>query len=112
MDTIKRKQNILKAVLLLRKVNRYTSKEEQIDEVNSWFEKGYMTDAGLQDWISALKEPDPRDSWTQDQLDEYYDNLGNEEYNFEQKYCPSCTGADYGPSNPWDAPGMSVHDFI
>lgn len=23
----------------------------------------------------------------------------------------SCTG-DYGPSNPWDAPGMSISDFL
>ncbi len=27
-------------------------------------------------------------------------------------YTPSATRGDYGPSNPWDAPGMSVHDFI
>ena len=25
---------------------------------------------------------------------------------------PSSTGRDYSPSNPWDAPGMSVRDFI
>ena len=25
---------------------------------------------------------------------------------------PSSTGSDYGPSHPWDAPGMSVSDFI
>ena len=25
---------------------------------------------------------------------------------------PSSTGGDYSPSNPWDAPGMSVSDFI
>ena len=24
----------------------------------------------------------------------------------------SCTNGDYSPSNPWDAPGMSVRDFI
>ena len=27
-------------------------------------------------------------------------------------YCPSSTGGDYSPSNPWDAPGMSIKDFI
>ena len=27
-------------------------------------------------------------------------------------YCPSSTAGDYGPGNPWDAPGMSVRDFI
>ena len=24
----------------------------------------------------------------------------------------SCTAGDYSPSNPWDAPGMSIKDFI
>ena len=26
--------------------------------------------------------------------------------------CPSSTNRDYGPGNPWDAPGMSIRDFI
>lgn len=35
-----------------------------------------------------------------------------EECDEEEYYTPSCTAGDYGPSNPWDAPGMSIHDFI
>lgn len=27
-------------------------------------------------------------------------------------YVPSSTNGDYSPSNPWDAPGMSIKDFI
>ncbi len=30
----------------------------------------------------------------------------------EEEYTPSSTGGDYSPSNPWDAPGMSMRDFI
>ena len=30
----------------------------------------------------------------------------------DNEYCPSATNGDYSPSNPWDAPGMSVRDFI
>ncbi len=30
----------------------------------------------------------------------------------EEHYTPSATNGDYGPSNPWDAPGMSIRDFI
>ena len=30
----------------------------------------------------------------------------------EEHCCPSATAGDYGPGNPWDAPGMSVMDFI
>ena len=30
----------------------------------------------------------------------------------EEEYIPSSSAGDYGPGNPWDAPGMSVSDFI
>lgn len=38
-----------------------------------------------------------------------------EEYldpDYDDHYTPSATAGDYSPSNPWDAPGMSIHDFI
>jgi len=34
------------------------------------------------------------------------------EQSYDDKYCPSSTKRDYSPSNPWDAPGMSIRDFI
>ena len=30
----------------------------------------------------------------------------------DEEYVPSAENGDYGPSNPWDAPGCSIHDFI
>ena len=45
--------------------------------------------------------PDPAETCT-----EY------EERTEEEDRCPSSTMRDYGPSNPWDAPGMSIRDFI
>ena len=30
----------------------------------------------------------------------------------ESEYTPSATTRDYSPGNPWDAPGMSISDFI
>ena len=30
----------------------------------------------------------------------------------DDEYVPSSTNGDYSPSNPWDAPGMSIRDFI
>ena len=35
-----------------------------------------------------------------------------EDAEWEDEYTPSCTAGDYSPGNPWDAPGMSIHDFI
>lgn len=34
------------------------------------------------------------------------------EWEPEDEYTPSATAGDYSPSNPWNAPGMSVSDFI
>ena len=34
------------------------------------------------------------------------------DYDEEDRYIRSSTYRDYGPSNPWDAPGMSAKDFI
>lgn len=66
---MERKLKILKAVLLLRRVNRYQSKEEtEFEETPEIVEE-------------------------------------------EQRYT-SCTAHDYSPSHPWDAPGMSIQDFI
>jgi hypothetical protein len=31
---------------------------------------------------------------------------------FEADYTPSAENGDYSPSNPWDAPGMKMSDFI
>ena len=36
----------------------------------------------------------------------------NEEEYDEEEYYSSSTYGDYSPSNPWDAPGMSIRDFI
>lgn len=41
----------------------------------------------------------------------------NPSYDYEEeeddyRYTPSATARDYGPGNPWDAPGMSIRDFI
>ncbi len=93
---MERKLKILKAVLLLRRVNRYQSKEEQIAEA----EKHY-TDKQLDEWIEMLKHPEDEP-----------ESEGELEYINEEPRHSSCTERDYSPSNPWDAPGMSVRDFI
>ena len=36
----------------------------------------------------------------------------SEEEEYEEEYCPSSTNGDYSPSCPWNAPGMSIKDFI
>jgi hypothetical protein len=43
-------------------------------------------------------------------LEEYLEVL--KEMLDDYEYTPSSTNGDYSPSNPWDAPGMSIRDFI
>lgn len=93
---MERKLKILKAVLLLRRVNRHQSKEEQIAEA----EKHY-TDQQLDEWIEMLKHQEDEPEFDEEP-----------EYHNEEIQHSSCTERDYSPSNPWDAPGMSVKDFI
>lgn len=115
MKKIPREQLVLKAVLLLRKVgNKSTTKEEQLQEVKDWFTNGYMTDLSLQEWIDGLKEeltktPEQREAESEDFLEKLCEAEAEQarqemESFYEEK--------SYGPSNPWDAPGMSIHDFI
>ena len=40
------------------------------------------------------------------------DSYDEDDELFEEEYIPSSTRRDYGPSNPWDAPGMKISDFI
>ena len=93
---MERKLKILKAVLLLRRVNRYQSKEEQIAEADK-----YYSDETLDEWIEYLKKPEEEPEF--EEVPEIVE---------EERRYTSCTAHDYSPSNPWDAPGMSIKDFI
>ena len=44
----------------------------------------------------------------------HYENSYKEDGSKHKKedYISSATNGDYSPSNPWDAPGMSIKDFI
>ena len=41
---------------------------------------------------------------------DYWVEEDNDEHHYH--YTPSAENGDYSPSNPWDAPGMSMKDFI
>lgn len=40
------------------------------------------------------------------------DGIRSEDEENDEEYVPSAENGDYSPGNPWDAPGMSIHDFI
>ena len=57
------------------------------------------------DYLDSIDEPDLSRIWdlTESELERrgYYDEC-----------IPSAENGDYSPSNPWDAPGMKISDFI
>ena len=56
----------------------------------------------------------PFDAWYAEDC-RFHCGLGvdeDEDEDEDEEYVPSSTHGDYGPSNPWDAPGMSASDFI
>lgn len=93
---MERKLKILKAVLLLRRINRHQPKEKQIADA----EKHY-TDEQLDEWIEMLKHPEDASEFEEEP-----------KYRSKKFQHASCTNHDYSPSHPWDAPGMSIRDFI
>ena len=78
-----------------------------IGETNEGVEYAY--DPGHPDWKlnakGAINYPFVDSAWYSD--DPWY---GAEED--DDDYTSSATAGDYSPSNPWDAPGMSIYDFI
>ena len=113
-------QKILKAVLMLRRCgNTYLSKEEQIAEQKEWLEMDPGYADRFDDWIDSLREelaktPEQREDESRRFCEELAEMEAEQLYRelHGDHYCPSCTVGDYGPGNPWDAPGMSIHDFI
>jgi hypothetical protein len=75
---------------------------------------GYMVldEVGLhkKNWINKEARDEYLSEWAFE-LDEELGALAAE-FISEERYTPSSTAGDYSPGNPWDAPGMSVKDFI
>lgn len=100
LHKVSRKELLVHAVLLLRTVNKYESKEKQLQYFST------LSNDELIDYITHFHDPQPDMDDIRDDTWEY------SEYDFYGNYWPSCTNGDYSPGNPWDAPGMSIHDFI
>ena len=78
-------------------------KAELFDNAITWIWE-HTENFGADAYKSALKEV----GYTKEEIIEELTSC-----NFDdEEYIPSSTNGDYSPSNPWDAPGMSIKDFI
>ncbi len=94
---VSRRELVLHAVLLVRTINKHMSKERDLELYEN------LTDAELIDYIEHFYDPQPETNW---------EELCAAEADYNERCTPCATCRDYGPSNPWDAPGMSINDFI
>ena len=79
--------------------------EHSIDD--NLFEE--ICDAVFNAYLENAFDPD-LDIWYL--VDNELTNRGLKESWNDEDDVPSSTRGDYSPSNPWDAPGMSIKDFI
>jgi hypothetical protein len=79
------------------------------EQVNGCLDEQYIFDPAYKDWklYASGATNYPWDKVEEaENVDEY------EDAQYDEDYIPSSTYGDYSPSNPWDAPGMRIHDFI
>ena len=107
-------QKILKAVLMLRHFNTYETKEKQLEDARRWYTE--ENEKELDGWIDYLREelaktPEEREREAEERERIELEAEAEAYYGESPRYS-SCTAGDYSPSSPWNAPGMSIHDFI
>lgn len=79
-----------------------------VDPVNKTHQE-YMYDPKYPEYSRMYASNAFNYPWGQESSSSYEEEFDDYE---EDDYTPSSTRGDYSPSNPWDAPGMSVSDFI
>lgn len=71
------------------------------------------TDDEIKDWyIRRVWNEFLNDDQKEQVRRDFYAEPEPEEEDDDEEYIPSATNGDYGPGDPWNAPGMSVSDFI
>ena len=69
-------------------------------------------------YVDAEDEESAKEAFEEDLMQGKVDfsdgEVSDTEYALEElgEYIPSAENGDYSPSNPWDAPGMKISDFI
>ena len=82
----------------------------RLEELCTYFKDGLVQD----DYETAMEYFEEECELTENEKEwlgiesETFENYEEQ----EEDYIPCATNGDYSPSNPWNAPGMSIRDFI
>ena len=91
----------------LQEAYRWNAKEEEISDMLKGYDSMELEHL-LQQWAEEYNNANAEDTveFFERKIEEMY------EQEKESEYIPSAENGDYSPSNPWDAPGMKMSDFI
>ena len=81
---------------------------ELVFDHNNWWECSILDPQG--NWHDLMWCLDA--DYLDDAIKEVKDGLDEMIQYIQDTHAPSSTNGDYSPGNPWDAPGMSIKDFI
>ena len=86
---------------------RISAKDEEISDMLKGYDSLELLGI-VYDWAEEYCLIDAEDTveFFESKIEEMY------EQEIDNDYIPSSTNGDYSPSNPWDAPGMKMSDFI
>ena len=80
----------------------------QVDNIE--YDKEYITKTNPKGMVCYGKDLE-EEEWGDDYITVAHEGNFCDFYD-DEDYVPSAENGDYSPSNPWDAPGMSIKDFI
>jgi hypothetical protein len=86
-----------KVTYIEKLIHTFYVEAENEEEAQAVFEEGLMDG-----------QFDFSDGW----VDETDFSFTEDDDKYHYHYTPSAENGDYSPSNPWDAPGMKMSDFI
>lgn len=81
--------------------------QDMFEAIAPALKDGSCLEIYLDNWKDTMIVKDGKVEFTQKDIED-----NKEDEDDDEEYCPSSTAGDYGPGNPWDAPGMSIRDFI
>ena len=86
-----------KVTYIEKLIHTFYVEAENEEEAERAFEEGCMNSQ----FDFSDGEIDTTDYWVEEYNDEHH-----------YHYTPSAENGDYSPSDPWNAPGMSMKDFV
>ena len=96
---------------MVDKINTYLNEEKAVKRCGKCKHRAYSSWCGV-DYCIDYEMATTEEEEIEAAKDCFKYEEGTPSCYEDDEYCPSATAGDYSPSSPWNAPGMSIKDFI